>query len=536
MTLRAAILARRSTAHQETSIERQIADAKAFIEKQGWSIDRNHIFFVDEVSGAVSKRQDIEDLLAAAKGRPRPIDVLVIEIEDRLSRVMWKQLAVLVELHEAGLRVFRYSDGKEVLSNTPDQKLHLAIRAFLSEAEREQIVRRTRAASHYRGRNGWVAGGKLYGYDNVRVGEGAVSHVERRINEGEAAVVRRVFRRSAEGAGLRRISGELNQDGISSPRAGKRGTGTWASSAIRSMLHNETYVGRLVFGKKRREIKGGEKVIVDVPEEDWVRRDAPELRIVDEETWATVRARFDRNPSFGGAGREPRGLLTGNLRCGTCGARVYVVGGAGGMGERVYGCGRRHEGGASTCGNKAKRPTPHLDRLVAKEIQSRLAAQDVIDVIIEKTAGLHDAGEDRKGSAIERAERELEAAVRRRDNFVKAIGDLDDPELMPPLLESLKGAEAEVKRLRPHVAGLRGVARSLDPAEVKFRAKLQKKLDDLPTLLTSDVVRGRDFLRALLTEPLRAHPVVEGGEEQWQISGNLAAVGLFQECGDPNGG
>ena len=25
-------------------------------------------------------------------------------------------------------------------------------------------------------------------------------------------------------------------------------TGTWASSAIRSMLFNETYVGRLVFG------------------------------------------------------------------------------------------------------------------------------------------------------------------------------------------------------------------------------------------------------------------------------------------------
>jgi site-specific DNA recombinase len=535
MTLRAAVLARRSTAHQETSIERQIADARAFAEKRGWSIESRHIFFVDDVSGAVTDRRDLEQLLDATKSIPRPFDVLIIEVEDRLSRVMWRQLALLVDLHEAGLRVFRYSDGREVLSETSDQKLTLAIRAYLSEAEREQIVRRTRAASHYRGRNGWVAGGKLYGYDNVRLGEGSTSHVERRINKDEAEVVRRVFRRSAEGAGLRRIAKELNEDGIASPRAGRRGTGTWASSAIRSMLFNPSYVGRIVFGKKRRGIRGGKKVTLNVPEQDWIRLDAPDLRIIDDKSWAAVRSRFDRNPSFGGAGRAPRGLLTGNLRCGTCGARVYVVGGAGGMGERVYGCGRRHEGGASTCGNKAKRPTPNLDRLVAREIQAMLAARDVMDVIVEKAAGLHEAGKGREVSALARAERELQEATRRRGNFVKAIGDLADPELMAPLLESMKTAEAEVKRLKPHVARLRGAARSPDPAETIFREKLRKKLEDLPALLTADVGRGRDILRALLVEPLRAHPIRDGGEDRWLISGNLAAVGLFQDCGDPNG-
>jgi len=222
VTLRAAILARRSTAQQETSVERQIADATAFTVKKGWSVAQDHVFHVDEVSGAVTDRPDVEELLAAAKAKPRPFDVLVIQNEDRLSRVMWQQLALMVELLEAGVRVFRYSDGREVKSGTASEKLMMSIQAFFSEAERERIVDRTREASHYRGRNGWVAGGKLYGYDNVRVGEGRTSHVERRINEAQAVVVRRVFRRSMEGAGLRRIARELNEDGVRSPRAGKR--------------------------------------------------------------------------------------------------------------------------------------------------------------------------------------------------------------------------------------------------------------------------------------------------------------------------
>lgn len=277
------------------------------------------------------------------------------------------------------------------------------------------------------------------------------------------------------------------------------------------------------------------KVLVDVPEEDWIRQDAPALQIIDAEIWAAVRRRFERNPSFGGASRAPRGLLTGNLRCGTCGARVYVVGGVGGMGERVYGCGRRHEGGSITCRNKAKRPTAILDRLVAKEIQARFEAQDVLDTIVAKAVGVRRQQQGREASAQQRAQARLDAAVRGRDNLVRAVAAMDDPETLEPLLAALKAAQGEVSQLESEVEGVGNVAQVMDPAEIEVRGRLRRKLEDLPSLLASDVGRGRDVLRGLLAEPLKALPIRDCGEDRWLIRGNLRAVGLFQECGDPNG-
>ena len=48
---------------------------------------------------------------------------------------------------------------------------------------------------------------------------GARSHVEQRINEGEAAVVRRIFELAAKGLGQNRIAKQLNAEGVPAPRA-----------------------------------------------------------------------------------------------------------------------------------------------------------------------------------------------------------------------------------------------------------------------------------------------------------------------------
>ena len=61
-------------------------------------------------------------------------------------------------------------------------------------------------------RAGHVTGGRVFGYVNVDVigPEGRRSYVERRINDDEAAVVPRIFRMCADGAGLTRITKILN--------------------------------------------------------------------------------------------------------------------------------------------------------------------------------------------------------------------------------------------------------------------------------------------------------------------------------------
>ncbi len=85
--------------------------------------------------------------------------------------------------------------------------------AFADEMEREKARQRTHDAPVRKARAGYVAGGAVYGYDNIEVsppdpvtGRPKPLHVERRINEAEAAVIREIFERAAQGSGTRRIA------------------------------------------------------------------------------------------------------------------------------------------------------------------------------------------------------------------------------------------------------------------------------------------------------------------------------------------
>jgi site-specific DNA recombinase len=102
----------------------------------------------------------------------------------------------------------------------------IAARSFAAELEREKTAQRTHEHLLTKARRGLVADGRVYGYDNVEVNNGdRRTHVEYKINEKEAAIVREIFERYASGEGLRTLVKRLNERGIAPPRAGKRGTG-----------------------------------------------------------------------------------------------------------------------------------------------------------------------------------------------------------------------------------------------------------------------------------------------------------------------
>ena len=76
-------------------------------------------------------------------------------------------------------------------------------------------------AMRRKARAGHVTGGRVFGYDNVEVldAAGRRSHVERRINEAEAAVVRQIFALSADGVGQVAIAKHLNAEAAVAPRS-----------------------------------------------------------------------------------------------------------------------------------------------------------------------------------------------------------------------------------------------------------------------------------------------------------------------------
>jgi DNA invertase Pin-like site-specific DNA recombinase len=90
------------------------------------------------------------------------------------------------------------------------------MKARFAQQDRDRVRKHTTTAMRQKAEQGLVTGGKVFGYDNVRLAKGQTTRV---VNAAEAAVVRDIYTRYAEGSGLRTIALGLNRTKALSPRA-----------------------------------------------------------------------------------------------------------------------------------------------------------------------------------------------------------------------------------------------------------------------------------------------------------------------------
>jgi site-specific DNA recombinase len=181
----------------------------------------------------------------------------------------------------------------------------VSLTAFADELEREKAQQRTYDAMQRKARAGHVTGGRVFGYDNVRTEQG---HVERRINEAEAVIVRRVFHLSAEGYGFKTIAKWLNAEGVPSPRAQQGRSQTWAPSSVRAVLHHDLYRGVIAWNRTRKRTTWGQRRQASKPAVDWIDVPAPHLAIVIEAEWRSAHARIQAAGVLNRRGRvQPAG-------------------------------------------------------------------------------------------------------------------------------------------------------------------------------------------------------------------------------------
>jgi site-specific DNA recombinase len=255
----AAIYARKSTdqtgvADEQRSVTRQIEHAKAYATRKGWFVGVNYVFVDDGISGAeFANRPGFIRLMNALKPRPA-FQVLIMSEESRLGREAIETAYALKQLIAAGVRVFFYLEDRERTLDSPTDKIMMSLTAFADELEREKARQRTYDAMARKARAGHVTGGRVFGYDNVEIVDaaGARSHVERRINEPEAAVVRRIFELCAAGTGYTRITKLLNAERSPSPRPQHGRPAGWTPSTVNEMLHRSLYRGEVTWNKTRK--------------------------------------------------------------------------------------------------------------------------------------------------------------------------------------------------------------------------------------------------------------------------------------------
>src|SRR3546814_12703641 len=104
-------------------------------------------------------------------------------------------------------------------------------------------------------------------------GNGELIRGERTINEGEAVIVRRIFREFADGKSPRAIARDLNAEGMPGPRGD-----LWMDTTIRGpvhrgpgIIHHELSFGRLVWDRTRHipDTDTGRRGSRPQPQSEW---------------------------------------------------------------------------------------------------------------------------------------------------------------------------------------------------------------------------------------------------------------------------
>src|SRR5215472_384331 len=325
----------------------------------------------------------------------------------------------------------------------------------------KDLAAKTRRGLEGRVREGRSGGGLCYGYRVVEEKDAAGAAIAgaRRIDDAEAEAVRRIFREFTTGKSPRAIARDLNADRIAGPRGRP-----WSDTTIRGhtlrgtgILHNELYVGRLVWNRQRyiKDPQTGRRLARLNPASAWLVTEVPELRIVDEALWQQTQARLGsirESPRVAKARaaefwrhRRAQHLLTGLAHCGVCGSPLAAAG------KDYLTCAAAHRQG--TCSNKRSLRRPVLEALILDGLKDRLMAPELVkEFIAEFHREVNRFSRDREVDlGLQR--RELEEVNRKLGGLIDAIAEgLRAPGLQAKLdeLESCKAAlEAELAAASP---------------------------------------------------------------------------------------
>ena len=519
--MRAAIYARKSTeqtgvADEARSVTRQIEHAKAYAFKKGWAVPDELIFMDDGVSGAeFARRPGFQRLLALLKHRP-PFQVLVMMDESRLGRESIEVSSLLKQISLAGVVTHCYLDGKAVQLDTPTDKVMLALRGFGDETQRTQGAQRTHDAMLRKARAGHVTGGRVYGYDNVEILSGLLDaygrpkrdHVERRINEAQAKVVRRIFHLCAEGKGMVSIARRLNDEGVPAPRNSQGRRISWSPSSVRSLLFRRLYLGEVIYNKTKKRNSWGIREQRKRPEREWITISMPALRIVSEAEWKATHDRLDatRGSYLRGTNGELWGrpasrlnskyLLTGLVKCGVCGGSLYVKSCSRKEGRALYyGCTNHHLRGNSVCVNAMLIPMEAANAAVLQVLEHQVLHPDVTKIVVRKALD--------KFRAVEREWREqrevllkqmaiVDAEVKRLVAAISAGADI------PAMVEAVKEANDRRERLSSELAVLNTQQQHTDKEWNELEQELNAHFEaSWKMLLNRQVDQARQILAKL---------------------------------------
>jgi site-specific DNA recombinase len=475
------------------------------------------------ISGTKNDRPGFQRLMAAAKAKL--FDVLIVEDQDRLTRDQG-------DFH-AARKVLDYFDIKLLTASGFVGGIDGSVRALLNEMYIENLAAHTKRGLAGVIADGRHAGGRSYGYAPVPGSPGIMQIVE-----NEAEVIRKIYEAFVAGKTARQIAHDLNKRGVKPPR-GK----WWNASALNGskdrhngILQNEAYRGVLVWNRvsMRRDPVTRKRISRPNPCSEWKTAPVPHLRIVSDELFEAVQVRKAARRGDGSlhavrAARGPRHLLSGLLRCGSCGAGMCSVGASRKGGRARIVCSAHRENGS--CDNHRRTYLDIVEGKVVDGLRHHLAHPTLINEFVKaynderrklaKEAGRERASKEHRIGAINRETSRLLEAIK------AGAGSA-----LPIIVETMNTLENERVKLTADLCAMTNADNmvSIHPSAVqRYQRAIAQLGDELKCASPEEI--------ALLRSLVKTVTVYSGtdGLVEIDIKGRIAAL---CDCGyvDGSGG
>jgi site-specific DNA recombinase len=333
------------------------------------------------------------------------------------------------------------------------------------------------------------------------------------IDDKAAAIVRRIYEEFASGRSSRNIATRLNADGIAAPRGGP-----WNASSIRGdpkkytgIINNPLYAGRLIWMRRewRRDPNSSTRArryrMRD--ESEWHTIEVPDLRIVDQSIVEAAQAELARNRRAPdeklAQKRRTKHLLSGLIKCGTCGSSYTLTS------RDYYGCAGVKERG--NCDNR----TTVRKALIEETVLAALQA----DLLTPKMAELFETEFRREVERAAKRYSEFDPAVVADISRVEAeLGNLSANLLAgvvgPTMMTMIAAREAELAALKARQAANRGPTNVTIVPHAILVKRYEEKVARLREALSDELinVEAAQTLAGLL-EQITVMPSVDGVTE-----------------------
>lgn len=462
---------------QIDSLEKQIEFFNEFTKKNGYELYK---LYADEgISGKqIKHRKQFQAMMQDAKAKK--FERVVVKDVSRFARNTVDLLQSIRELKSYGIQVDFLNNG-EVMEG--GSEFILTILGAMAQQESANMSKRVKFGKDITAQKGRVPN-IVFGYDKM-----PNERYTLKINEEEAKIVKEIFEDYVyKGIGTTKIAWDLNDREIRT----KKTKSKWVQTSIVRMLKNSIYTGRVTNKKSEVTdfITGTRK---DLPEEEWIVVERPEMRIISDELFnraQEILAQRSNEFKLNNKREKTEYVFSTLIYCKHCGysfrriKRKYTEDGK----EYIrWVCSGRNSMGVNHCPNTTVIDEDELLNAIKEYLKSIISNKKnfmkAVEKEFEKITKLRESNERSEGSLLQEIEKVTVKKQKYMEMFQNEVINIQElKKYTNPLNEDIARLERELK---------------LITSEIKEKDVLEKELSKTISTV-DDILNNQTITNAML--------------------------------------